>query len=182
MTLLKGKTLHEGGETMDHFEMTEKLREKADVTYEEAKAALENSDWDLLEAIVYLENKGKIHHAASKEQKETDPVNEKNTDTLGSMFQNIGAFIGKMVEKGNRNVMEVHRRNKIVLTLPLTVLVLMVIFFWVTIPAFIVSLFFGFRYRFSGADISPKVNNAMDSVADKAEDLKDNLRRKDGEQ
>ena len=182
MTLLKGKTLHEGGETMDHFEMTEKLREKADVTYEEAKAALENSDWDLLEAIVYLENKGKIHHAASKEQKETEPVNEKNTDTLGSMFQNIGAFIGKMVEKGNRNVMEVHRRNKIVLTLPLTVLVLMVIFFWVTIPAFIVSLFFGFRYRFSGADISPKVNNAMDSVADKAEDLKDNLRRKDGEQ
>ena len=182
MTLLKGKTLHEGGETMDHFEMTEKLREKADVTYEEAKAALENSDWDLLEAIVYLENKGKIHHAASKEQKETDPVNEKNTDTLGSMFQNIGAFIGKMVEKGNRNVMEVHRRNKIVLTLPLTVLVLMVIFFWVCIPAFIVSLFFGFRYRFSGADISPKVNNAMDSVADKAEDLKDNLRRKDGEQ
>ena len=106
-------------------------------------------------------------------------MNAKNGDTLGSMFQTIGAFIGKMVEKGNRNVMEVHRRNKIVLTLPLTVLVLMVIFFWVTIPAIIVSLFFGFRYRFSGTDISPKVNDAMDSVANKAEGFKDNLRRKE---
>ena len=44
---------------MDHFEMTEKLRERANVSYEEAKEALELNEWDILEAIVYLEREGK---------------------------------------------------------------------------------------------------------------------------
>ena len=43
---------------MDHFEMTEKLRERAQVSYEEAKEALELNEWDMLEAIVYLEREG----------------------------------------------------------------------------------------------------------------------------
>ena len=33
---------------MDHYEMVENLRTKANVTYEEAKAALEASDWDMV--------------------------------------------------------------------------------------------------------------------------------------
>jgi len=40
--------------------MVETLREKANVSYEEAKAALEASNWDLLDAIVLLEGEGKI--------------------------------------------------------------------------------------------------------------------------
>ena len=47
---------------MDHFEMVEKLRTKANVTYEEAKAALEASDWDILDALVLLESEGKVKH------------------------------------------------------------------------------------------------------------------------
>ena len=42
---------------MDHYEMVENLRTKANVTYEEAKAALEASDWDMLDALVLLEAK-----------------------------------------------------------------------------------------------------------------------------
>ena len=34
---------------MDNFEKVEKLREHANVTYEEAKEALENSNWDILD-------------------------------------------------------------------------------------------------------------------------------------
>ena len=44
---------------MERMEMVEKLRLKAQVSYEEAKLALENSDWDLLDALVYLEKEGK---------------------------------------------------------------------------------------------------------------------------
>ena len=40
----------------------------------------------------------------------------------------------------------------------------------------IVSLFFGCRYRFVGKDISPKVNDTMDTVANKAEEFKDSIR------
>ncbi len=46
---------------MDNFEKVEKLREHANVTYEEAKQALENSNWDILDAMIYLEQGGKVH-------------------------------------------------------------------------------------------------------------------------
>ena len=51
---------------MDHFEMVEKLREKANVTYEEAKDALEASDWDLLDALLMLESKGRLQEMESE--------------------------------------------------------------------------------------------------------------------
>ena len=45
---------------MEKLEKVEKLREKTGVTYEDAKAALVACDYDLLDAIVYLEKLGKI--------------------------------------------------------------------------------------------------------------------------
>ncbi len=163
---------------MDRFEMTEKLREKANVTYEEAKAALEASDWDLLEAIVHLENQGRVDAPKAKTHTREETTRKKEEGNMSNILQNITNFVSGLVEKGNRNALEVHRNGKIVLTLPLTVLVLLMLIFWITIPVLIVSLFFGCRYRFSGRDISQKGNDAMDSVADKAEDLKESLQQK----
>ena len=45
---------------MTNFEMVELLRQKANVSYEEAKAALEAANWDLLDAIVLLEKEGRV--------------------------------------------------------------------------------------------------------------------------
>ncbi len=45
---------------MEHFDMIEKLREKAGVTREEAADALNRADWDMLEALVLLEREGRI--------------------------------------------------------------------------------------------------------------------------
>ena len=45
---------------MDKLEKVEKLREKTGVTYEDAKAALEACDYDMLDAIIYLEKLDKI--------------------------------------------------------------------------------------------------------------------------
>jgi len=42
------------------FEQVEKLREKVNVSFEDAKAALEITDGDLLDAVIYLEKSGKI--------------------------------------------------------------------------------------------------------------------------
>ena len=44
---------------MENLEKVEKLRERAEVTYEEARAALEENNWDLLDAMVALERAGK---------------------------------------------------------------------------------------------------------------------------
>lgn len=45
---------------MDKLKLIDKLREKANVSYEEAKTALENSDWDMLDAVLYLEENEKV--------------------------------------------------------------------------------------------------------------------------
>ena len=45
---------------MDDLEKVERLRERADVSYEEAKKALEECNVDLLDAMVYLEKQGKV--------------------------------------------------------------------------------------------------------------------------
>lgn len=182
---------------MDHFEMTEKLREKVNVSYEEAKAALEANDWDLLESIIYLENHGKQPYTRPEAQAEK-PVNgqaaredeqykarakarrmEREKQVSG-VLQGIISFCTKIIEKGNRNALEIYRHERLLLSVPLTLLVLLVVFgFWFVIPALFLGLFFGLRYRFAGQDISQKVNDAMDSMANKAEDFKENLQKKD---
>ena len=47
---------------MDNLEKVDKLRERANVSYEEAKAALEANGWDLLDAMVYLEKADELFH------------------------------------------------------------------------------------------------------------------------
>ena len=44
---------------MTELEKVEKLREKADVTFAEAKEALDNSGGDVLDALIWLEKNGK---------------------------------------------------------------------------------------------------------------------------
>ena len=61
---------------MDHFEMVEKLRTKANVSYEEAKAALEKTDWDVLDALVLLESEGKVKEAAAGQEYTTQEKKE----------------------------------------------------------------------------------------------------------
>lgn len=181
---------------MDHFEMTEKLREKVNVSYEEAKAALEANDWDLLESIIYLENHGKQTYArpagaeapsgreqaAQAEQQYRARAQERRMERekqVSGVLQGIIGFCTKLLEKGNRNALEIYRHGRLLLSVPLTILVLTLLFgFWFVIPALVLGLFFGLRYRFAGQDISPMVNNAMDSVANRAEEFKENLQKK----
>ena len=42
------------------LEMVERLKNKADVSYKQAKEALEYSGGNLLDALIYLEEKGSI--------------------------------------------------------------------------------------------------------------------------
>ena len=57
---------------MDNLKKVEKLMERADVSYEEAKAVLEECDWDVLEAVVKLESQGKLKKNASTASYSTD--------------------------------------------------------------------------------------------------------------
>ncbi len=166
---------------MDHFEMVEKLRQKANVSYEEAKAALEQSEWDLLDALVMLENQGKINHAQQGEdsfttRKEEAPPQPRESDVKGALTR-FFSFVAEVINKANKITIQVSRHSKEMFVLPLTVLILLMLFmFWWVVPLAVVGLFFGFRYRIQGTGAADTVNRAMDKAAEAAENIKTGAR------
>ncbi|MGE4283149.1 MAG: DUF4342 domain-containing protein [Clostridia bacterium] len=173
---------------MATIEQVEKLREKANITYDEAKTALDASGDDMLEAMIYLERMGKVMppqnggYYNSKSQAECEKESkcnngEKNTRNRETFSQGVGRFFrwcGRLIAKGNENIFEVRRNDQIIISIPVTILVLLLIFaFWVVVPLIVIGLFFGYRYIFRGSDLEKTgVNHVMDSAADAAENLK----------
>lgn len=164
---------------MDHFELVEKLRERTGVSYEDAKAALEAANWDLLDAIVILETEGKIAQGAKdystrrEERKEEREHKQRRSDFRGTMGR-IGNQLVYLINKGNQIMIDVSRGGKVVFSLPLTVLALLLIFmFWVTIPLLIIGLFFGFTYSIRGSGAGAGVvNQAMEKASEFANNIK----------
>lgn len=85
-----------------------------------------------------------------------------------------------MIRKGNANSFEVLKDQDSKASAPITAFVLLLIFApWITIPLLIIGLFFGFRYRFIGPDLSDNtVNDAMNTAADAAVNLKKSMEDK----
>jgi len=177
---------------MDEFEKVEKLRERADVTYEEAKEALEKSGGDILDAMIYLEKNGKAR-APQQESYSTytqtpktvipDGKEKEKKEGFGDMMRKFGAWCIKWLNKGNRNQFSVRKDGEEVFAVPITLLVVLAVFaFWVVIPMLILGLFFNFRYQFEGPDMHEvDINKAMDNAADAAENLKNEFNNKDDE-
>ena len=174
---------------MATLDQVEKLRERANVSYDEAKAALDAVNGDLLEALIYLEKQGKVrppegngyysseaagadsgkgigYHSPDREQS--------GGESFGSLLRRFGRFCLKVLRKGNENTFEVLKDGEVKASFPVTVLVLLLIFtFWVTLPLLVIGLFFGLRYRFQGPDLGGNaVNGAMDNVANATDDFK----------
>lgn len=230
------------------MEQVEKLREYADVSYKEAREALEASGGDILQAVIDLENQGKTaapaggtystkgkggqgegfgqsnqnpgeYRGAEGEGRSTGETEdfagarqgaETGSGSSGagqgnrgwgasaggekcwggiyignSESQNQGSSFGDLMRKlwqgfccilhkGNTNRFEVRRKGEVMLSVPVTVIVLfLVFFFWVTLPLLIVGLFFGCKYRFRGPDLEREsINKVMDSASDTAESIK----------
>ncbi|MHB8126644.1 MAG: ubiquitin [Desulfitobacteriaceae bacterium] len=184
---------------MTTLEQVEKLRAMANVSYDEAKAALDAANGDLLEAIIALEKQGKVNAPTGggyySSEKTADPDVDASAvayktkcwekhkkycnggETFTSFMKKIGIFCLKMIRKGTINSFEVLKGEESKASFPVIALALLLIFaFWVVIPLIIIGLFFGLRYRFNGPDfIGNTVNDAMNSAADAAENLKKSM-------
>ena len=161
---------------MDHFEMVEKLREKSGVSYEDAKAALEASNWDLLDAIVVLEGEGKITEGAKGfSTKKEEPRMENPRAEFKSAMSGITTQLGKAIKKGNEIMLDVHREGKVMFSMPMTVVVLLMIFAgYVVLPMMLIALFVGVTYKINGGKNAAVdvVNNVMDKASELANTIK----------
>lgn len=172
------------------LEMVERLKNKADVSYKQAKEALEYSGGNLLDALIYLEEKGSIPRetgayystksetpppppeplpaqlpAKTKKQRAPKPPQPKG----GGVKRFFNALRRWLID----NELEIWRRDQPITALPVLILVLLLCCApWVTIPVLLLGLFLGFRYRFSGPDLDrDEINSMISSVADTAADL-----------
>lgn len=162
---------------MTHMEMVEKLRKSANVTFEEARDALEKANWDLLDAMIELERQGKIKPGArydtGSEEQETRTVyinKESGWDRFWKSFKDV-------CRKLCKNDLQATQGGTQILRLPIIVAILLLcVSFYVLLPLMLVSLFFGWRYSFCGPDFTnSKVNEAMGKATDAAEDIKRTL-------
>ena len=170
---------------MDQLEKVEKIREKTGVTYEEAKNALDAAGGDILDALVYLESKGKVKgpeipvfttkSESSEEFKEASRSYENSTkETFGDQVKKFVKWCGNLIKKGCENFFIVSRHGEELITMPVLVLILLMLFaFWVTVPLIVIGLFFGFKYSFKGAITQAvDVNTACEKAAEAAENIR----------
>lgn len=181
------------------LEQVERLREKADVSYEEAKAVLEEAGGSLLDALILLEKRGKVGpEAGQSAQYSTRPGSQSDAGPEARDGQAGGSeerdrFLGiALVTDGNRvkhffqellrrsleNSLEVWRRGELMVSIPLLISVLLlVVAFWICVPLLIIGLLTGCRYRFAGPDFDRSsagetVNRAARQVGETVERVK----------
>ena len=168
---------------MTHYEMAEKLSEKMGVSLEKATAALEACDWELLDAALMLEKEagqtGQQTWTSCDTSAEEKDAGQAARERRRGVVEGLGGMIRDLFNLGNRNRFEVRKDDKLLLEVPVTVLVLLLIFaFWVCIPLLVIGLFAGCRYSFSGAELGrDSVNNAMDKAAEAVERVKEEVTR-----
>ena len=177
---------------MTELEKVEKLREKADVSYAEAKEALDNANGDVLDALILLEKNGRATIPAgggffsgagvpAEQHEQQHRANNSGSqsayrgESFSAMMRRFGRFCLNMFHKGNTNFLDATSKGgEHMFSCPVTVLVLLLLFFfWITVPLLVISLFLGFRYQFRGEDLGrDAVNNVMDGASSVVEDVK----------
>lgn len=147
---------------MEHIEMVERLHEKANISYTDAKDALERSGWDMLEALVLLEREGKIGPlTASTTSAENNTSYEKVTATASRKENNFHKAMNKAGEKLRQlfsdsltTSLVVRRRGKEIFRLQVLIALLLCICLWEPVLiALVVGLICDCRYSLdNGAD------------------------------
>ena len=171
---------------MTNFEMVELLRQKADITYEEAKTALELANWDLLDAMLVLEREGKVRssggsYSTRDEEVQDDECKQKKHnggEGLRGTLRWLGRTLAKLIRIGNENSLVVWRKGEELFALPVTVcVVLLMCSVGTVLFALAIGLFCGLRYSFRGPNLGKEsINSAMDRAAEAAETVKNEIR------
>ena len=175
---------------MDIFEKVEKLVEKAGVSYEDAKAALDKADGDLLDAMILLEKEGKAkapeqssystkydqqaQYVSVEETVENDRKSYTKEEQRRERKEKVRSGFDKIKDFVTKNYLLIKKNGELLVKLPVWAMILILVFAWhISIIAIIVSLFFGVTYSFKGEADMSVANNVMDKASSAAEKVKE---------
>lgn len=174
---------------MNKLNLVEKLREKTGITYEEAKRVLEINNWDILDAILYLENQGKVkgpsisifytneyknNYEEENSQFNFNEVKKESNYKSNNSFEGIFERICKAIDTCNNIFIEIRGRNNFFLKLPFTVVIVLLIFgFWILIPLVVIGLFLEIELLVSSKNINTdKVNEILSKISKEVQNIK----------
>lgn len=148
---------------MISIEQVEKLLEYADVTFEEARDALEHCEGNLLDAIVHLERKGKVVSRGGTRsgpvtvlpgnaQEEKDYKQPKGSD-FSESIRKFFKWIGEEFDRATQSIFIASHKEDDIISMPAVIFwVVAICGFYFVIPALLISTLFGMRYRFEPKD------------------------------
>ncbi len=139
------------------LEQIEMLKERANVSYSEAKEVLEKCNGDVLEALIWLEGQNKVK--ASKPECEY---------SVGATTKGLLKTAGNLIKKGNEIKFVVKKAEKNVVDLPLNLVLLTTVLVPpVTVAGIVLALFTKHRIAFKkpdGGDMG--INKTLDKISD----------------
>lgn len=176
---------------MDDLEKVETIRTKCNVSYTDAKAALDAADGNVLDAIIWLESQGKTQTTSAHAATESAPVDEPSAEMVAAQaayerssektdfskkMDSVWEYLKKLFRLSLDTKFIATRRDAIILNIPILIPIVALFAWGATIWLMLLGLFFGMRYRIdSDGDVPGSINNLMDSAANAADDIKQNL-------
>ena len=179
---------------MEKLEKVELVREKCNVSYEEAREALEACNYDVLDAIVMLEQASakterkaenippapeaayELPNAAeATSDPEPEPAATK-TAKVANGWKRFCARCKELFDAGMQMNFIAERNDEVMFEVPVPLVVIGLLLWGATLWLLIVGLFLGFRYRIEGTgSVAETVNDAMGKAADVAESVKQSV-------
>ncbi|MCR5332022.1 MAG: DUF4342 domain-containing protein [Lachnospiraceae bacterium] len=168
---------------MDMFEKVDKLRERADVSYEEAKDALERSNQDILDAMILLEREGKTRKEgngffSTGGNTDSAAYDEKQArkERIKENGRTFGEKVKELFRKSTVNYLVIEHKGETLIKLPILAFILILLFAWyAAIIAVVVSLFCNCKYSFVGEDDLKAANDVCDKAGEIATQVRDKV-------
>lgn len=174
---------------MEKVKLIEKLKDKTSLSYDEAEYALENNDWNILDAMLHLEGKGKVkkpfisifytNEYKDIFNKETEMINITKEKNNKNNIEGIFEAICKAIDTCNNIFIEIKKASKVFLKVPLTVLILLCFFtFGIIIPLVVVALIFDIEFFISSKNVNTeKINNVLIEISRNIKNIKEKLKK-----
>ncbi|MDD5794935.1 hypothetical protein ACTNDG_12225 [Clostridium sp. HCP1S3_B4] len=137
-----------------------KLQQAANISYEEAEYVLKKKDGDLLDALSFLEEKGRIKNSKvlyynTKDYNPSSSSSEMPNSNNYNFSQKIPSGINDVLDRGSRNYFEIRRKNTEPIKVPLIAFIALTFTaFGFVVPLIIIGMFCDITYEFTGKDIS----------------------------
>ena len=180
---------------MEKLDKVELVREKCNVSYEEAREALEACDYDVLDAVIMLEQAHettkRIAEPVASESEADEVIYELPEETgagqaheatghassrFAGAWKRFCARCAELTRYGMETTFVAERNDERMFELPLLLVVIGLLMWGASLWLLVIGLFLGFRYHIEATGkVVDGVNEAMGKAADAADSIKESI-------